>query len=74
MSSGDSPKRPPAQNNAPAGNPPGTGEGAQSALAAMIKKRQLRADDDAPPAHAPVTQAQQPQDTKKPQDQQPPPG
>lgn len=69
MSSGDTPRKPPAHPQTPAGSPPGSGEGAQSALAAMIRKRQMRAQQDEPAPEIPVapagrkqpaTQAQQP--------------
>ena len=54
MSSGNPPQKPPAKTSRPAGSPPGSGEGAQSALAAMIKKRQMRAQQDEPTPVIPV--------------------
>jgi hypothetical protein len=67
MSSGKAPYTPLTKPIQPAASPAGSGEGAQSALAAMIKKRQSRAqqDDTLPdPAPAPATRAQQPPASK----------
>lgn len=55
MSSGDAPRKPPARPHQPATAPSGSGEGAQSALAAMIKKRQQRAQQDEPAPVIPTT-------------------
>lgn len=38
-----------AQRGGPADAPAGTGEGSETALQALIRKRQLRADDDTLP-------------------------
>ena len=47
--SGCSDEKPDAGSDSPAGDPqPGSGEGADTALQALIKKRRLRAEEDSP--------------------------
>jgi hypothetical protein len=42
--------KPGGKDGSPAASPAGSGEGAETALQAMIKKRKLRAEDDSPSA------------------------
>lgn len=51
MNAADNDDKPRDGSSAPVSNPqPGSGEGAETAFQAMIRKRKLRAEDDAPAA------------------------